>query len=138
MEFNYLYGKQAEQFSFVNIPKALIKEEAFSNVSLEAKMLYGLILERMGMYKKNNWQDEAGRVYVVYPVKEIMDDMNRSENSVTKYLNELEDADLIETVQRGQGRTNIIYVKNFELVEEEAAEFRSSNIESLEVQKTNL
>ena len=112
MEFNYLYGKQAEQFNFVNIPKALIKEEAFSNVSLEAKMLYGLILERMGMYKKNNWQDEAGRVYVVYPVKEIMDDMNRSENSVTKYLNELEDADLIETVQRGQGRTNIIYVKN--------------------------
>lgn len=137
MEFNYLYGKQAEQFNFVNIPKALIKEEAFSNVSLEAKMLYGLILERMGMYKKNNWQDEAGRVYVVYPVKEIMDDMNRSENSVTKYLNELEDADLIETVQRGQGRTNIIYVKNFELVEEEAAEVRSSNIESLEVQKSD-
>lgn len=137
MEFNYLYGKQVEQFNFVNIPKALIKEEAFSNVSLEAKMLYGLILERMGMYKKNNWQDEAGRVYVVYPEKEIMDDMNRSENSVTKYLNELEDADLIETVQRGQGRTNIIYVKNFELVEEEAAEVRSSNIESLEVQKSD-
>ena len=137
MEFNYLYGKLAEQFNFVNIPKALIKEEAFSNVSLEAKMLYGLILERMGMYKKNNWQDEAGRVYVVYPEKEIMDDMNRSENSVTKYLNELEDADLIETVQRGQGRTNIIYVKNFELVEEEAAEVRSSNIESLEVQKSD-
>lgn len=91
----------------------------------------------MGMYKKNNWQDEAGRVYVVYPEKEIMDDMNRSENSVTKYLNELEDADLIETVQRGQGRTNIIYVKNFELVEEEAAEVRSSNIESLEVQKSD-
>lgn len=89
------------------------------------------------MYKKNNWQDEAGRVYVVYPEKEIMDDMNRSENSVTKYLNELEDADLIETVQRGQGRTNIIYVKNFELVEEEAAEVRSSNIESLEVQKSD-
>lgn len=66
-----------------------------------------------------------------------MDDMNRSENSVTKYLNELEDADLIETVQRGQGRTNIIYVKNFELVEEEAAEVRSSNIESLEVQKSD-
>lgn len=66
MEFNYLYGKQAEQFSFVNIPKALIKEEAFSNVSLEAKMLYGLILERMGMYKKNNWQDaETNKVDVM-------------------------------------------------------------------------
>lgn len=52
MEFNYLYGKQAEQFAYVNIPKALIHEEAFSDVSLEAKMLYGLIMERMGMYRK--------------------------------------------------------------------------------------
>lgn len=72
MEFNYLYGKQAEQFAYVNIPKALIHEEAFSDVSLEAKMLYGLIMERMGMYRKNKWQDEQGRVYVFYLVKEIM------------------------------------------------------------------
>ena len=63
MEFNYLYGKQAEQFAYVNIPKALIHEEAFSDISLEAKMLYGLIMERMGMYRKNKWQDEQGRVY---------------------------------------------------------------------------
>lgn len=72
MEFNYLYGKQAEQFAYVNIPKALIHEEAFSDVSLEAKVLYGLIMERMGMYRKNKWQDEQGRVYVLYPVKEIV------------------------------------------------------------------
>ena len=98
MEFNYLYGKQAEQFAYVNIPKALIREEAFSDVSLEAKMLYGLIMERMGMYRKNKWQDEQGRVYVLYPVKEIMDDMNRSEASVSKYLSELEDAKLDEKV----------------------------------------
>lgn len=39
MEFNYLYGKQAEQFAYVNIPKALIYEEAFSDVSLDAKLL---------------------------------------------------------------------------------------------------
>ena len=46
MEFNYLYGKQAEQFAYVNIPKALIHEEAFSDVSLEAKMLYEKSMER--------------------------------------------------------------------------------------------
>lgn len=59
-------------------------------------MLYGLIMERMGMYQKNNWKDEQGRVFVVYPVKEIMDDMNSSENSVKKYMAELEDAGLLE------------------------------------------
>ena len=54
MEFNYLYGRQAEQFAYVNIPKALIHEEAFSDVSLEAKRLYGLIMERMGMYGRTS------------------------------------------------------------------------------------
>ena len=96
---------------------------------------------------KRYFRDDENKKIILHPenkkMKDIivdeccMDDMNRSENSVTKYLNELEDADLIETVQRGQGRTNIIYVKNFELVEEEAAEVRSSNIESLEVQKSD-
>ena len=111
MEFNYLYGKQADQFSYVSIPKILIKEEAFSDVSLEAKMLYGLILERMGMYQKNNWKDEQGRVYVVYPVKEIMDDMNRSENSVRKYMAELESTGLLEKRERAKGYPDMLYLK---------------------------
>lgn len=116
MEFNYLYGKQAEQFAYVNIPKALIHEEAFSDVSLEAKMLYGLIMERMGMYRKNKWQDEQGREYVLYPVKEIMEDMNRSEASVSKYLSELEDAKLLERVQSAPGRPCKLYLKKLSYV----------------------
>lgn len=111
MEFNYLYGKQAEQFSYVNIPKVLIKEEAFSNVSLEAKMLYGLIMEKMGMYQKNNWKDELGRVFVVYPLTEIMEDMNRSENSVKKYMTELEAAGLLERKERAKGYPDMLYLK---------------------------
>ncbi len=111
MEFNYLYGKQADQFSYVNIPKMLIKEEAFSAVSLEAKMLYGLIMERMGMYQKNNWKDEQGRVFVVYPIQEIMDDMNRSENSVKKYMTELEAAGLLEKRERAKGYPDMLYLK---------------------------
>lgn len=116
MEFNYLYGKQAEQFAYVNIPKALIHEEAFSDVSLEANMLYGLIMERMGMYRKNKWQDEQGRVYVLYPVKDNMEDMNRSEASVSKYLSELEDAKLLERVQSAPGRPCKLYLKKLSYV----------------------
>ena len=115
-EFSHLYGKQAEQFAYVNIPKALIHEEAFSDVSLEAKMLYGLIMERMGMYWKNKWQDEQGRVYVLYPVKEIMEDMNRGETSVGKYLSELEEAKLLERVQSAPGRPCKLYLKKLSYV----------------------
>lgn len=111
MEFNYMYGKQAEQFSFVNIPKMLIKEEAFVDVSLESKMLYGLILEKMGMYQKNKWQDEQGKVYVIYPVKEMMEDMGRNEASVSRYLSELESVQLLERVQEAPGIPCRLYLK---------------------------
>ncbi len=116
MEFNYLYGKQAEQFAYVNIPKVLIKEEAFSDVSLEAKMLYGLIMEKMGIYRKNKWQDELGRVYVIYPIKEMMEDMSRSEASVGKYLAELEGAKLLERVQSAPGIPCKLYLKKLSYV----------------------
>ena len=118
MNFNYIYGKQADQFGCVSIPKILIREEAFSNVSLEAKMLYGLILERMGMYKKNKWQDEEGRVYVIYPGKEIAEDMNRSEVSVSKYLSELEMVGLLERKQRGVGVPSRLYLKKLSYAKE--------------------
>lgn len=53
MKFDYIYGKQADQYSFVRIPKRLVTEKHFTNLSLQAKVLYGLLLDRMEMGVKN-------------------------------------------------------------------------------------
>lgn len=45
MAFNYYYGNQADQFSFVRIPKLMLKDKRFADLSLAAKMLYGLLLD---------------------------------------------------------------------------------------------
>ena len=47
MNFEYYYGHEAEQFTFYRIPKLLIKDKRFSSISSDAKMLYGLMLDRM-------------------------------------------------------------------------------------------
>ena len=47
MKFDFYYGHEAEQFSFYRIPKLLIKDKRFSGISSDAKMLYGLMLDRM-------------------------------------------------------------------------------------------
>ena len=47
MNFEYYYGHEAEQFTFYRIPKLLIKDKRFSGISSDAKMLYGLMLDRM-------------------------------------------------------------------------------------------
>lgn len=49
MEFDYYYGIEAEQFSFYRVPRLLIKDERFKGLSSDAKLLYGLMLDRMAM-----------------------------------------------------------------------------------------
>ena len=65
MTLDYYYGGQAEQFSFYRIPKVLFTDSRFKDISAEAKILYGLLLDRMSLSAKNGWLDQEGRVYIV-------------------------------------------------------------------------
>ena len=76
MAFEYYYGKQADQYSFIKVPKLLVHDKAFIGLSVDAKMLYGLLLDRMSLSMKNGWLDEENRVYIIYQIKDIMSDMN--------------------------------------------------------------
>lgn len=111
--FNYYYGSQAEQFSFIRIPRILILNKTYEPISLEAKMLYGLLIDHLSIAYKNQWIDEKNRIYLIYPIKEIQTDMNISKKKAMQYLSELESFGLIEKRIRGQGLPNLIYVKRF-------------------------
>ena len=50
-------------------------KKIFTGITIHAKVLYGLLLDRMGMAVKNKWVDERNRMYVVYPIQEIQKDM---------------------------------------------------------------
>ena len=49
MTFNYFYGTEADLFSFYRIPKALFTDSYFKDLSSDAKILYGLMLDRMSL-----------------------------------------------------------------------------------------
>ncbi|MDD3198350.1 MAG: replication initiator protein A, partial [Eubacteriales bacterium] len=49
LQFDYYYGAEAEQFSFYRVPRMLIKDENFKGLSSDAKLLYGLMLDRMSL-----------------------------------------------------------------------------------------
>lgn len=121
MAFEYYYGKQADQYSFIKVPKLLVHDKAFIGLSVDAKMLYGLLLDRMSLSMKNGWLDEENRVYIIYQIKDIMSDMNMARATAVKYLQELVDFGLVEKKKRGLGLPNILYVKSF-LVEKDRAE----------------
>ena len=79
--------------------------------SVNAKLLYGLLLSRTQLSQCSGWTDEAGRVYVVYPIRQMADDLNRSERTVKTALNELENAGLLLRVRQGWNQANRIFLQ---------------------------
>lgn len=116
-EFDYYYGIEAEQFTFVRVPKVLFTDkEHFGGLSNEAKLLYGLLLERMSLSRKNNWIDKHNRVYIIFPVEEIEESLDVGHEKALNLLKELDDQSgigLVRKKRRGLGLPSILYVKNF-------------------------
>ena len=130
LKFDYYYGVEAEQFSFYRVPRLLIKDERFKGLSSDAKLLYGLMLDRMALSMKNGWLDDENRAYIIYAVENIMEDLGCSKPTCIKIIREL-DADngigLIEKKRRGLGKPDIIYVKNFASVPEKESGKKPAN-----------
>lgn len=118
--FHYFQGMECDMYSFYRIPKLLFTSEYFKNLSCEAKVLYGLMLDRMSLSIKNRWFDEEDRAYIFFSVEEIMEMLNCGRNKAVNCLKELDrekGIGLIEKKRIGLGKTNVIYVKNFSLQE---------------------
>lgn len=151
VEFDYFHDYESEQFAFYRIPKVLFTDDYFRNLSSDAKVLYGLMLDRMALSIKNKWVDEDGRVYIIFTLEQVMQYMNCGKDKGVKIMAEL-DTDkgigLIQRVKRGLGKPTIIYVKSFiikeksekkqqpEYVESEDFGSRSPEVRKAEVQRS--
>ena len=114
--FDYFYGGQEETFSYYRIPRVLFTGQQFKGLSIGAKMLYGLLLDRMYLSSRNGWYDDQGRVYIYYPVEEIEETMGCGHNKAVRLLAELDEVKgigLIERIRQGLGKPAKIYVKQF-------------------------
>lgn len=114
LNLNYFYGNEAEQYSFYRIPKILFTDPRYQSVSVEAKVLYGLLLDRMCLSARNNWFDPDGRVFIYFTLEEAAALMGFGKDKTVKLFKELDSGiGLIERKKQGQGRPTRIYVKNF-------------------------
>ena len=138
---DYLYDVDEAQYSFVRIPKLLLQHESYQRISSEAKLLYSLLLDRVGLSHKNGWRDKQNRIYIIYPIAEVMEEMNCGKNKAVQLLDELEQkAGLIERKRQGLGKPNLIYVKSFSRTVDLKFENQTSgglNIKPQEVSESN-
>ena len=113
MILDYFYGQTGELFSFYRIPKALFQEPRFQSLSTDAKILYGILLDRMSLSVKNGWLDKQNRVFIIFTIEDVKRALCCADNKATKLLRELEKFGLIERKRRGLGKPSLVYVKNF-------------------------
>lgn len=102
-EFDFFYGRESERLNFITIPKLLLKDPRFKRVSSEAKILYGCLLDRNSLSQKNGWLDGQNRVYVVYTIKEMQEDLCCATEKISRVLKELEAIGLIFRKRNGRG-----------------------------------
>lgn len=141
--FDYFYLHESEQFNFYRIPKVLVTGEDFRSLSTDAKLLYGLLMDRMSLSTRNGWIDQRGRVYIYYPIDEIEKELCCSHGKAVRLMSELDTGTgigLIRRVRRGLGLPSIIYVKSFfrKKPPPETPSDSGSKIELLEVPKSDI
>ncbi len=111
--FSYFTGQESEMLSFYRVPKLLMTSAYFKEISSDAKILYGLTLDRMSLSLKNGWFDKENRAYIYFSIEEIAELLNCGKNKAVKSMQELETVGLIEKRRQGMGKSNVLYVKNF-------------------------
>ena len=111
---NFFYEHEAELFTFYRVPKALFTDKQFKNLRCEAKLLYGLLLDKMGLSRRNGWFDQQGRAFVYYGISSIMEDLGCAHSKAEKLLSELERFGLLHRKRQGLGRPSMLYPLKFE------------------------
>ena len=112
--FPFHYGEEADSYTFYRIPKALFENPELEGLSTDAKLLYGLLLDRMQLSIRNQWFDESGRAYIYFTVEQIMERLHCGNKKVSHLLAELDDRNgvgLITRIRQGQGKADKIYVR---------------------------
>lgn len=86
MDFEYFYGKQSSRYAFYRIPKQLFIESRFDTLSIGAKLLYGMMIDRMELSQRNGWIDEKGRAYIYFTVEEVKERFRCANDKAVKLM----------------------------------------------------
>ena len=111
MKFNYIYGKQAEQYDYLYIPKAFMKEEPFKTMTASAKIMYAVLMEKQQKSVEMGWIDETDRAYTMANIVAIGTELNWDEAEVLAAVEELERFGLVEIIEKSEDLK--LYLKRF-------------------------
>lgn len=108
--FKFITRNDMAKELFFKLPKALMYEVKYKNLSANAKLLYAMLLDRTTLSIENDWFDSQDRAYIICEVDEVEIYLSCARGTANKALKELEKYKLIMKHQQGQGKANLLYV----------------------------
>lgn len=139
LKLDYYYGNEPDKFCFYRIPKVLFTKAYFEDLSTDAKVLYGLMLDMMASSRSNRWVDKENRVFIQFSIQRAMAYLGCGKDKAIKLFAELDTEKgigLIERVGRGQGKADLIYVKSFEMPQDAEDNARIRKLRKRQTEKT--
>ena len=116
------------QHSYYQMPQELFCNEKYKKISIEAKVIYAFLLNRMNLSRMNKWINDKGEIYLIYTRKEIQSKLNLSDKPVTRAFKELREAKLIKEEKQGFGKPNLIYIGKIEQEELQINDIDTENV----------
>ncbi|MFC7747277.1 replication initiator protein A, partial [Lentibacillus kimchii] len=104
---------------FYRLPKVFFTNDTYSNLSNDAKMAWAILQDRLELSRKNGWIDDVGDYYFIFSNKRLGELINLGKTTVVKVKNELVDAGLLEQIQRGLNKTNLLYLNKPEVTKDD-------------------
>ncbi|WP_077534366.1 replication initiator protein A [Massiliimalia massiliensis] len=108
---------------FLRFPITLLANPKYKKMSLEAKFVYSLLLNRLTLSQKNGWINEDKEVFLIYTREEAAKTLNISYKKAIAAFKELIRNGLLYEQRQGRGFPNLLYVLKAELQDSEAEEF---------------
>lgn len=132
MRENFYTVNDKNREEFYKIPKDLFVLKKYANLSNEARMLYGILKDRLDLSIRNNWIDDNGYVYFNYSRQAIADLLMVSLNTAKSRFKELKNVGLLIEKTSEKGQSLRLYLCKIS-VENEVV--NNGNIEKEDIEK---
>ena len=110
---------------FLKLPLSLFADPEYRALSAESKLIYALLLDRMGLSQKNGWINGEGEVYLIYTREEASKTLGITYKKTIAAFKELISAGLLAEKRQGRGFPNLLFVLKTTLADDDAEEFGS-------------
>jgi hypothetical protein len=108
---NVYHINEVRKQQFYQVPKQLLLNTYYRELSNDAKLLYSILQDRMELSRENGWVNDDGEIYLIFTRKNARDILNiSSKSTITKIFNELKEKELIYEERQGLNKPNIIYI----------------------------